>query len=118
MKNTWKRGLAVFMVGGLATLGLAPSARAGHRDVRGEHVVVAVGVGTLLALAALSGAHHHDAHCGHRTVIRYEAPPPRHHHGRWSHRRHGGRHDGRDGRGSNDWDSHRRWSEDRSGRHW
>lgn len=120
MKNTWKRGLAVLMVGGVATLGLAPSARAEHRDIRGEHVAVAFGVGTILALAALSGAHHHDHSCGHRTVIRYEAPSHRHHHrrGGWHHRDDGGRHGGRDRHGSNDWDSHRRWSGDRSGRHW
>jgi len=114
MKNTWKRGLAVLMVGGVATLGLTPAARAEHRDVRGEHVAVAFGVGTLLALAALSGGHDHDAHCGHRTVIRYEAPAHRRHHGHRRWHREERRHER-----SGDWDSHRRWSDnDRGGRHW
>lgn len=114
MKNTWKRGLAVLMVGGVATLGLTPSARAEHNSVRGEHVAVAFGVGTILALAALSGAHHHDHSCGHRTVILYEAPSHRHHH-----RPHRWRREERRRDRCGDWDSHRRWSDgDRSGRSW
>jgi hypothetical protein len=48
MKNTWKRGLAVLMVGGLATLGLAPVGPGGSTGTSaGSTWSVAVGVGTL-----------------------------------------------------------------------